>query len=421
MKIERVTESLSIKRSVDNGTDEQLLAVKAIIENVKAEGDGAIRRYTKQFDGTILDSFTVTIEELDEAFADMDDEMIAIMQEAAENIRTYHQKQLRSSWMTTEENGTILGQKVTPLDSVGVYVPGGTAAYPSSVLMNVIPAQVAGVERIVMVTPPNKNGKIPASVLVAAHLAGVKEIYKMGGAQAIAALAYGTESMQSVDKITGPGNIYVALAKREVYGDVDIDMIAGPSEIAILADDTARANEVAADLLSQAEHDERASSVLVTTSETLAQNVAAEIVKQLVDLPRRDIATKAIADYGAIYIACDMAEAVKTINELAPEHLEVMTENPMDLLGKIKHAGAIFLGRFSSEPVGDYFAGTNHVLPTNGTARFSSPLNVEDFQKKSSIIMYSEAALKENGAKIATFARQEGLEAHARAVEERLK
>lgn len=421
MKIERVTESLSIKRSVDNGTEEQLLAVKAIIENVKAEGDGAIRRYTEQFDGTLLDSFTVTIEELDEAFADMDEKMIAIMQEAAENIRTYHQKQLRSSWMTTEENGTILGQKVTPLDSVGVYVPGGTAAYPSSVLMNVIPAQVAGVERIVMVTPPNKNGKIPASVLVAAHLAGVKEIYKMGGAQAIAALAYGTESIQSVDKITGPGNIYVALAKREVYGDVDIDMIAGPSEIAILADDTARANEVAADLLSQAEHDERASSVLVTTSETLAQNVAAEIIKQLVDLPRRDIATKAIADYGAIYIACDMAEAVKTINELAPEHLEVMTENPMDLLGKIKHAGAIFLGRFSSEPVGDYFAGTNHVLPTNGTARFSSPLNVEDFQKKSSIIMYSEAALKENGAKIATFARQEGLEAHARAVEERLK
>ncbi|MGG0719963.1 histidinol dehydrogenase [Robertmurraya massiliosenegalensis] len=421
MNIQRVTESLSIKRSVDNGTDEQLLAVKAIIENVKAEGDGAIRRYTEQFDGTLLDSFTVTIEELDEAFADMGEEMIAIMQEAAENIRTYHQKQLRSSWMTTEENGTILGQKVTPLDSVGVYVPGGTAAYPSSVLMNVIPAQVAGVERIVMVTPPNKNGKIPASVLVAAHLAGVKEIYKVGGAQAIAALAYGTESIQAVDKITGPGNIYVALAKREVYGDVDIDMIAGPSEIAILADDTARANEVAADLLSQAEHDERASSVLVTTSETFAQNVAVEVVKQLVDLPRRDIAAKAIADYGAIYIARDMDEAVKTVNELAPEHLEVITENPMALLGKIKHAGAIFLGRFSSEPVGDYFAGTNHVLPTNGTARFSSPLNVEDFQKKSSIIMYSEAALKENGAKIATFARQEGLEAHARAVEERLK
>lgn len=421
MKIKRVSEFVSIKRTVENGTDEQLLAVKAIIGNVKKDGDSAIRIYTQQFDGASLESFTVTVDEMAEAYGDIDKEMVLIMQEAAENIRSYHQKQLRSSWMTTEENGTILGQKITPLDSVGVYVPGGTAAYPSSVLMNVIPAKVAGVERIVMVTPPNQNGKIPAAVLVAAHLAGVKEVYKIGGAQAIAALAYGTETIRPVDKITGPGNIFVALAKREVYGDVDIDMIAGPSEIAILADDMARANEVAADLLSQAEHDERASSVLVTTSESLAQKVAAEVAKQLAELPRKDIAAKAIADFGAIYLARDMNEAVRAVNELAPEHLEVITENPMELLGKIKHAGAIFIGRFSSEPVGDYFAGTNHVLPTNGTARFSSPLSVEDFQKKSSIIMYSEAALKENGAKIATFAREEGLEAHARAVEERLK
>lgn len=421
MKIEKVTDTLSIKRTVDNGTTEQLIAVKAIVENVKRDGDAALKMYTERFDGANLNSFAITMDEVDEAYADLDDEMISIIQEAAKNIRSYHEKQLRPSWLTTEENGTILGQKVTPLDSVGVYVPGGTAAYPSSVLMNVIPAKVAGVKRIVMVTPPGKNGRVPAGVLVAAHLAGVEEMYKVGGAQAIAALAYGTETIQAVDKITGPGNIYVALAKREVYGDVDIDMIAGPSEIAILADDTARANEVAADLLSQAEHDERACSVLVTTSEKLANEVAREVEKQLAELPRKEIAAKSIENYGAIYLARDLDEAVRTINELAPEHLEIITENGMELLGKIKHAGAIFIGRFSSEPVGDYFAGTNHVLPTNGTARFSSPLNVEDFQKKSSVIVYSEAALKENGEKIAKFARLEGLEAHARAVEERLK
>lgn len=421
MKILQVSDTLSIKRTVDSGTEEQLLDVKAIIERVKQEGDAAVKRYTEQFDGAVLDSLLVSMEEIDEAYADLDDEMVAIIQEAASNIRSFHEKQLRPSWMTTEENGTILGQKVTPLDSVGVYVPGGTAAYPSSVLMNVVPAKVAGLERIVMVSPPGENGKIPAAVLVAAHLAGVKEIYKVGGAQAIAALAYGTETIRPVDKITGPGNIYVALAKREVYGDVDIDMIAGPSEISILADETARANEVAADLLSQAEHDERACSVLVTTSETLAHEVAGEVMKQLAELPRKEIAAKAIENFGAIYIARDMDEAVATVNQLAPEHLEIMTANAMELLGKIKHAGAIFIGRFSSEPVGDYFAGTNHVLPTNGTARFSSPLNVEDFQKKSSVIMYSETAFQENGRKIASFARLEGLEAHARAIEARWK
>lgn len=421
MKIEWVSESLSIKRTVDSGSTEQLLAVKAIIENVKEDGDAAVKEYTERFDGAVLNALLVSMDEIDEAYADVEEEIIGIIQEAAANIRQFHEKQLRPSWMTTEENGTILGQKITPLDSVGVYVPGGTAAYPSSVLMNVIPAQVAGVERIVMVSPPGKNGKIPAAVLVAADIAGVKEIYKVGGAQAIAALAYGTESIRPVDKITGPGNIYVALAKREVYGDVDIDMIAGPSEIGILADDTARANEVAADLLSQAEHDERACSVLVTTSEKLAYEVAEEVKKQLAQLPRREIASKSIENYGAIYIACDMEEAVATINQIAPEHLEIITEDAMGLLGKIKHAGAIFIGRFSSEPVGDYFAGTNHVLPTNGTARFSSPLNVDDFQKKSSVIVYSETAFMKNAEKITAFARLEGLEAHARAIEARLK
>lgn len=421
LKIEKVSPELSIKRTVDGGTEEQLLAVKAIIEKVKNEGDGAIREYTERFDGAVLDSFLVKEEELQEAYEVLDEDIIAVIREAADNIRSFHQKQLQNSWITTEENGTILGQKVTPLDSAGVYVPGGKAAYPSSVLMNVVPAKVAGVERIVMVSPPGKNGKLPAAVLVAADIAGVKEIYKVGGAQAIAALAYGTESIRPVDKITGPGNIFVALAKREVFGDVDIDMIAGPSEIAVLADETARANEVAADLLSQAEHDERACSVLVTVSEKLAEEVASEVEKQLAVLPRKEIAAKSIENYGAIYVAKDMDEAVATVNALAPEHLEIVTENAMELVGKIKHAGAIFVGRFSSEPIGDYFAGTNHVLPTNGTARFSSPLSVEDFQKKSSIIVYSERALKENGEKIAAFARLEGLDAHARAVEERLK
>lgn len=421
MKIQKVIEGITIKRTVDGGTEEQRSIVRTMIDKVKENGDVALRHFTEKFDGVFIENFAVTLEEIDEAFSDLDDSMVAIIQEAANNIREFHEKQRQNSWMMIDKNGSILGQKVTPLDSVGVYVPGGTAAYPSSVLMNVIPALVAGVERIVMVTPPGKNGKVPVGVLVAAHLAGVKEIYKVGGAQGIAALAYGTETIQPVDKIVGPGNIYVALAKREVFGDVDIDMIAGPSEIVVLADDSAEANEVAADLLSQAEHDERASSILVTTSEKLAYAVAEEVKKQLAQLPRKEIAAKAIENYGAIYIAETIEEAVDTINKLAPEHLEVIVENGMELLGKIKHAGAIFIGRYSSEPVGDYFAGTNHVLPTNGTARFSSPLSVEDFQKKSSIICYSEAALKKNGEKIAAFARLEGLEGHARAVEERLK
>jgi histidinol dehydrogenase len=421
MKILQVTNNISIKRSVDSGTEEQRSTVKAIIADVRENGDKALQSYTEKFDGVSLSSFLVSEAEIAEAYKTVTPEQIAIIQEAAANIRSFHEKQLRPSWITTETNGTILGQKVTPLDSVGLYVPGGTAAYPSSVLMNVIPAQTAGVERIVMVSPPDKEGKLPPAVLVAAKEAGVKEIYKVGGAQAIAALAYGTETIKPVDKITGPGNIYVALAKREVFGDVDIDMIAGPSEIAILADDTAKAHEVAADLLSQAEHDPRACSVLVTPSVALAEAVANEVDRQLVDLPRRNIAAASIANYGVIYVTDTLAEAIETVNKIAPEHLEIITENAMELIGQIRHAGAIFVGRFSSEPVGDYFAGPNHVLPTNGTARFSSPLNVEDFQKKSSVIMYSETAFKQNASKIAEFARIEGLEAHARAIEARFR
>jgi histidinol dehydrogenase len=421
MKIEKVSDLVSIKRSVESGTSEQVAAVKGIISKVRKQGDKALRDYTEKFDRVQLSGFSVTEDEITAAYEQVDTTIISIIQESAKNIRTFHEKQLRPSWMTTEENGTILGQKITPLDSVGVYVPGGTAAYPSSVLMNVIPAKVAGVKRIVMVSPPDQTGSLPAAVLVAAKEAGVEEIYKVGGAQAIAALAYGTESIAAVDKITGPGNIYVALAKREVFGDVAIDMIAGPSEIAIIADDTAFADEVAADLLSQAEHDPRACSVLVTPSMKLAEAVAIEVETQLALLPRKEIAAKSIADFGVIYVTTTMDEAVETVNALAPEHLEIMTENALELLGKIRHAGAIFIGRFSSEPVGDYFAGPNHVLPTNGTARFSSPLNVDDFQKKSSVIIYSEQALHTNVEKIAQFARTEGLEAHARAVEIRLK
>jgi len=414
-------ETVNIKRSVDSGTEEQRRIVKEIIENVRVKGDLALQEYTQKFDRTEIADFLVTEQEIEEAYSDIEQDMVAIIKEAAENIRSYHQNQLKTSWMVPKENGSILGQKITPLDSVGVYVPGGTAAYPSSVLMNVMPAHVAGVKRIVMVSPPGENGKIPSAVLVAAHIAGVKEIYKVGGAQGVAALAYGTKTIAPVDKIVGPGNIYVALAKREVFGDVDIDMIAGPSEIAILADDTAKAKEVAADLLSQAEHDARASAVLVTTSENLAVAVAKEVEQQLIGLPRKEIAQKSIEDFGLILIKETMEEAVAAINELAPEHLEIITENAFEQIGAIRHAGAIFIGRYSSEPVGDYFAGTNHVLPTNGTARFSSPLNVEDFQKKSSIIYYSKNAFDENAEKIAAFARLEGLEAHARAIESRYK
>ncbi|MDQ0818516.1 histidinol dehydrogenase [Bacillus pumilus] len=413
------TETLSLKRTLDTGTEEQRLAVQRIIQEVRLNGDQAVQSFTKQFDGVLLEDPLVTEEEMTKASERMDSAMIQVIQTAIRHIRTYHERQLTSSWFYHQLDGSMLGQKVTPLDAVGVYVPGGTAAYPSSVLMNVIPALVAGVERIVLVTPPGKDGHLSDAVLAAAKELGISEMYKMGGAQAIAALAYGTESIQSVDKITGPGNIYVALAKREVFGQVDIDMIAGPSEIAVLADDTAMAREVAADLLSQAEHDALASSVLVTPSKTLAENVQAEVQAQLDTLPRKSIAAQSIQDYGRIYVTESMDRAVDVVNQLAPEHLEVLTAYPESLLGQIKHAGAIFLGRYSPEPVGDYFAGPNHVLPTNGTARFSSPLGVTDFQKKTSIISYSQEAFETHRDSIAAFARLEGLEAHARSIESR--
>jgi histidinol dehydrogenase len=421
MKIVPLSSDVSLKRSLDEGTEEQLKAVKEIIAAVKKEGDAAVLKYTEQFDGVPLQDNKVTQEEIDEAYNKIDEETLAIIREARENIRDFHARQVQQSWITTKEDGTILGQKVTPLDAAGVYVPGGRAAYPSTILMNVVPAQVAGVERIVMVSPPQKDGSLNATVLVTASELGIKEIYKAGGAQGVAALAYGTESVLPVDKIVGPGNIYVALAKQQVFGSVDIDMIAGPSEIVVLADKTAKADYVAADLLSQAEHDPMASAILVTTDQTLAEKVSEEVEQQLKSLPKEEIASASIRDFGAIYVAETMDQAVDAVNELAPEHLEVMTEEPWEILPRIRHAGAIFLGEYSSEPVGDYFAGPNHVLPTNGTARFSSPLTVEDFTKKSSILSYSKSAMSKNGEKIAAFARLEGLEAHARAVEKRFE
>ncbi|KPB05830.1 histidinol dehydrogenase [Bacillus sp. CHD6a] len=419
MKIEKVSGSVSLRRSIDQGTEEQRDAVLQILQTVKEQGDKALHLYTEKWDGAKLSTLKVTKEEIQAAYQQLNPQVINIIHNAADNIRDFHQKQVKQSWLSTKPDGTILGQQVTALDAVGVYVPGGKAAYPSSVLMNVIPAQAAGVERIAMVSPPSADGTLPAGVLVAADILGVDEIYKVGGAQAVGALAYGTETIQAVDKIVGPGNIFVALAKKEVYGLVDIDSIAGPSEIVVLADETAKANEIAADLLSQAEHDELASSVLVTTSETLAKEVSLEVERQLSSLPREAIARASIETYGTIFVTDTIKEALRVVNELAPEHLEVMTAEAINLLPYIKHAGAIFLGRYSSEPVGDYFAGPNHVLPTNGTARFSSGLSVDEFVKKSSVIMYSEQALKENVDKIAAFARLEGLEAHARAVESR--
>ncbi|MCY7947737.1 histidinol dehydrogenase [Bacillus atrophaeus] len=421
MKITTISsgDRFSLKRSIDAGTEEQRKTVRSIIEDVRRHGNQAVKAYTEKFDGISLDDTRVTEEEIKQAYSLLDDRLLQVIRQAIRNIQEYHERQLQSSWFYHRKDGTMLGQKITALDSAGVYVPGGTAAYPSSVLMNVIPALTAGVERIVLVTPPGKDGQLSPGVLAAASELGIKEIYKMGGAQAIAALAYGTETIESVDKITGPGNIYVALAKREVFGDVDIDMIAGPSEIVVLADDTAVPKEIAADLLSQAEHDKLSSSVLVTDSTALAQAVQSEVNEQLDTLPRKAIAEASIREYGHIYVAESMDEAVEAVNALAPEHLEIITKSPEALIGGIKHAGAIFLGRYSPEPVGDYFAGPNHVLPTNGTARFSSPLNVTDFQKKSSIISYSQKAFEEQAESVAAFARLEGLEAHARSIEAR--
>lgn len=419
MEILNLTTNLSLKRTLESGNDEQLKAVREIIAQVRKNGDKAVRTYTEKWDGIYLSSNRVTEAEMERAVNAMDAQIMEDLKEAAANITKYHEQQKRQGSILPLEDGSWLAQKIKPLQAVGLYVPGGSAAYPSSVLMNVIPALVAGVERIVIATPCGEDGKLPDAVLAAASILGISEIYKMGGAQAIAALAYGTETIPPVDKITGPGNIFVALAKREVFGEVAIDMIAGPSEIAIIADDTAYADELAADLLSQAEHDALACAILVTTSERLAKEVAMEVEQQLQQLPRQSIARQSIENYGRIYLANSMSEAVTAINQLAPEHLEIVTKNAEAVSEQIKNAGAIFIGRYSSEPVGDYFAGTNHVLPTNSTARFASGLNVDDFLKKTSVVYYSEKTWQENAPKIARLARLEGLEGHARAVESR--
>lgn len=424
MKIVKA-EDFDLRREVEYGSPEQNEAVREIVAQVKQQGDAALLKYTEQFDRVHLTAgqLRVTEEELAAAYQQVEPSFVEAIASAAANIRAFHSRQKRNSWMDLQPDGSLLGQIIRPLKRVGVYVPGGKAAYPSSVLMNVIPAQVAGVPEIVMVTPPSTGGTegIDPYILVAAAEAGVSEIYRVGGAQAIAALAYGTESMAPVDKICGPGNIYVALAKREVYGVVDIDSIAGPSEIAVLADDSADPAYVAADLLSQAEHDEMASAILVTPSPAFAEACRAEVQRQLGELPRRGIAEASVRDYGAIILVDSVVEGIDVINRLAPEHFELIVEEPMAYLGLIENAGAIFLGPYSSEPVGDYFAGPNHIIPTNGTARFSSPVDVDDFIKKSSLIYYSKEALLSNGATIMELARREGLEGHARAIEIRLR
>lgn len=419
MKIAKLSDTISLQRSVEQANVDHVRTVRQVIDQVRQNGDKALFDYTEKWDGAKLSNLQVTKEEIEEAFANFDPQLVQDLEEAAANIRAFHSQQVRPNIDFPLEKDSYIKYKITPLDAVGLYVPGGTAAYPSSVLMNAIPAMVAGVKRVVIVSPPSKEGKLPASVLVAARIAGITEIYKVGGAQAIAALAYGTDTVRAVDKITGPGNSYVALAKREVFGKVAIDMIAGPSEIAIIADHTAFADEVASDLLAQAEHDRFASSVLITTSEKLAKEVQLEVEKQLKQLPREEIARASIENFGHIYIAETLAHAVDAVNELAPEHLEILTEQPELISEQIKHAGAIFIGRFSSEPVGDYFAGTNHVLPTNSTARFSSGLCVDDFVKKTSVVYYSEEMWQEQYPKIARLARLEQLEGHARSVESR--
>lgn len=393
-------------------------AVDEILNAVKDRKDKALFEYTGKFDGVTItpETIRVTKEEIDEAYEQVDQELIDVIRKALVNIRSYHEKQVRYSWFDSKPDGTLLGQKITPLERVGVYVPGGKAVYPSSVLMNVMPAKVAGVDRIVMTTPPGKDGKVYPVTLVAANEAGVDEIYKVGGAQAIAALAYGTESIRKVDKIVGPGNIFVALAKRTVYGHVSIDSIAGPSEILVLADETANPRYVAADLLSQAEHDELASAILITTSMELAKKVSEEVDGFVAQLSRKEIIQKSLDSYGYILVADNMQDAIDTANEIASEHLEIMTANPFDTMTRIRNAGAIFLGEYSSEPLGDYFAGPNHILPTNGTAKFFSPLSVDDFVKKSSIISYSEEALELVHKDIEKFAKAEKLTAHANSI-----
>ena len=424
MRIEKLDSSTKknlledlLKRS-PNSYGKYEASVKEILDNVQNKRDEAVFAYTKQFDEADINAsnIQVTEEEIKEAYSLVDDSLLAVIRKAKKNIEVYHEKQRQYSWFDSRPDGTILGQKVTALARVGVYVPGGKAAYPSSVLMNIMPAKVAGVEEIIMVTPPGKDGKVTPTTLVAANEAGADKIYKVGGAQAIAALAFGTESIPKVDKIVGPGNIYVALAKKSVYGYVSIDSVAGPSEILVLADDTANPRYVAADLLSQAEHDEMASAILVTTSMELAEKVSAQVDKFVRELSRGQIIQKSLDNYGHILVADTLQDAIDAANEIASEHLEIMTANPFDVMTRIRNAGAIFIGEYSSEPLGDYFAGPNHVLPTNGTAKFFSPLSVDDFIKKSSIISYSREALEAIHGDIEAFAEAEHLTAHANSI-----
>ncbi len=411
-----------IKRSPANYT-EQEGTVREIIDNVRRDGDAAIFAYEEKFDHCKLtaENIRVTKEEIEAAYQELEPSFVEVMKRAAANIRAFHEKQKTNSWITTTEEGTILGQKVTPIAVSGCYVPGGRAVYPSSVLMNVIPAKVAGVAKIIVCTPPNAEGKVPAGTIVAADIAGVDEIYKVGGAQAIAAMAFGTASVPRVDKITGPGNIFVALAKKACFGYTGIDSVAGPSEILVIADETANARYVAADLLSQAEHDPLASAILLTTSRTLAEQVSAEIDGFLKELSRAEIIQQSLDNYGYIFVGDTMDELVEAANAIASEHMEIVTANPFEVMTKVKNAGAIFLGQYSSEPLGDYYAGPNHILPTNGTARFFSPLSVDDFVKKSSIISYSREALERVHEDIEVFAENEGLTAHANSVRVRFE
>ncbi len=405
------------------GYSEYEETVRQIIEDVRARGDEAVFELEEKFDRCRLDrdSIRVSRQEIEEAYGKLDPAFVEVIRRSAANIRAYHEKQVTQSWITTSEDGTILGQKVTPIETSGCYVPGGRAVYPSSVLMNVIPAKVAGVERIVIATPPDASGKAAAGTIVAADIAGADEIYKVGGAQAIAALAYGTETIPRVDKITGPGNIFVALAKKACFGVTGIDSVAGPSEILVIADHTANPRYVAADLLSQAEHDPMASAILLTTDPQLAENVAVQIDQMIEELPRKEIICQSIDSYGYIFVGESIDDLIDAANVIASEHLEIITENPFEVMTGIKNAGAIFLGSYSSEPLGDYYAGPNHILPTNGTARFFSPLGVDAFVKKTSIISYSKAALSRVHEDIEIFAENEGLRAHANSIRVRFE
>lgn len=405
-----------LKLRAENSDKDVVSAVSEIINNVREKGDKAVYDYTVKFDGKAPEKTEITKEEIEELIKDCEPKFLEAITKAAANIKDFHARQVQQSWLTTKENGVIMGQRVRGLKRVGIYVPGGTAAYPSSVLMNAIPAKLAGVEEVIMVTPPCKDGKPNPNIMAAAKIAGVDRVFLMGGAQAVAALAYGTETVPKVDKIVGPGNIFVATAKKLLYGVVDIDMIAGPSEILIVADKTANPKFLAADLMSQAEHDRLASSILLTTSDEIAVETEKEVLRQVEKLSRKDIIEYSLSNFGAIIVCSDMTQAVDFANELAPEHLEVCCENPMEYVGKLHNAGSVFLGNYSPEPLGDYFAGPNHVLPTSGTARFFSPLSVDSFVKRSSFIYFTEDALKKDAELIEEFAKKEGLTAHANSI-----